>query len=236
MIHVMVVGLYPISTETILSALDQTVEHMTWVIQDNATGHFTNGKEFEISDAFTQWFRYNRYYALRNIYQGIEWIMPQKNDIICILDGDDEFIDSRSLEWVEAAYRDPNIWITHGSYKRKSGDKNVLNCGYKKGAEFRKDNWKATHLKTFRAGLFQRIDPQDFLDPADRFLTTCSDLAIMFPMMEMAGIDRIKFIKKELYLYNDENPLNDHKVNTVLQKAEEVYLRHKQPYKRIDSL
>ena len=43
------------------------------------------------------------------------------------------------------------------------------------------------------------------------------DLAMMLPMLEMSGFHS-KFIPDILYIYNTENPLNDHKVNLNLQQ------------------
>jgi len=59
-----------------------------------------------------------------------------------------------------------------------------------------------------------------------------SDLAFMFPMLEMAGY-HIANIEKSIYVYNMDNPLNDHKKNLGLQQRTDLYIRSKEKYKRL---
>ena len=35
----------------------------------------------------------------------------------------------------------------------------------------------------------------------------------MYPMIEMAGYEHYRFMPEINYIYNEENPMNDHKVN-----------------------
>ena len=35
----------------------------------------------------------------------------------------------------------------------------------------------------------------------------------MYPMLEMSGEEHYKFMDEINYIYNEQNPLNDHKVN-----------------------
>jgi len=61
------------------------------------------------------------------------------------------------------------------------------------------------------------------------------DLAFMFPMLEMAQ-ERHCFISDILYVYNNDNPINDHKVDTPLQLSTDRYIRQKNRYSRIDGI
>ena len=53
------------------------------------------------------------------------------------------------------------------------------------------------------------------------------DHAIMFPLMEMAR-ERVHFVSDTLYVYNDDNPINVHKVDRQKQidTAEKIRKRH----------
>ena len=51
----------------------------------------------------------------------------------------------------------------------------------------------------------------DLSDEDGNFYRYAYDQALMFPMMEMA-CERIRFVSDILYIYNDENPMNVHKV------------------------
>jgi hypothetical protein len=56
----------------------------------------------------------------------------------------------------------------------------------------------------------------------------------MFPMLEMSGLEHFKFIPDKLYVYNESNPLNDHKVNMNNVNRVVNIIRNKQPYKLIE--
>ena len=99
---------------------------------------------------------------------------------------------------------------------------------------FRKQPWSASHLRTFYAALFKKIKLEDLLYEGE-FFPMASDLAMMFPMLEMSG-NHAHFIKEVLYLYNRSNPLNDHKVDLKLQNACALYARKLPPYKRLKEL
>lgn len=58
------------------------------------------------------------------------------------------------------------------------------------------------------------------------------DLAIMFPMQEMAG-ERFRFLSEILYVYNVANSLNDHKIDAALQRRLDDFIRSKTPYSRL---
>jgi hypothetical protein len=67
-----------------------------------------------------------------------------------------------------------------------------------------------------------------------KFFIMAWDLAIMFPMLEMSG-EKFKCIDEILYIYNDDNPLNDFKVNLQLQLNLDKFIRSKEKYNRIFS-
>ena len=52
----------------------------------------------------------------------------------------------------------------------------------------------------------------------------------MFPMLEMAG-NRQEFIKDLVYVYNDQNPISDHKIRRKEQILAAKEIREKKRYK-----
>ena len=52
----------------------------------------------------------------------------------------------------------------------------------------------------------------------------------MFPMLEMAG-NRQEFVKDLLYVYNDQNPISDHKIRRKDQILAAKEIREKKRYK-----
>jgi len=85
---------------------------------------------------------------------------------------------------------------------------------YPPGAHARFMDWRATHLKTFRAGLVKRLsgspnalgprDPVCLLQPNGQWVEHATDKAVMWPLLEMAG-DRYTCIYQILSVYNLTN-------------------------------
>ena len=191
----------------------------------NAIQKYPDNKRFVLYEA-------ERYGKMRNFYKAY---LPMKDtdSIICDLDLDD-YLEPDALETVARVYEEhPETLVTHGSFRMLSGRKPSFNGPYETD-NFRQEKWKASHFKTFRASLFHRIKINDFKGPPDgNWLMSGADLAMMYPMLEMAGLDRIKYINKPIYVYNDLSDLNDHKTDPGLQKTVERYLRRQKPYRRI---
>ena len=59
------------------------------------------------------------------------------------------------------------------------------------------------------------------------------DMAIMYPMIEMAG-DKHEFLSRVNYIYNIENNINDNKVNANLQNELDRVIRNMPPYKPLN--
>jgi len=58
-------------------------------------------------------------------------------------------------------------------------------------------------------------------------------LSFMFPMFEMSGQEHYRFLPNINYIYNESNPINDHKVNmsNVTQTVNKI--RNKTPYTKL---
>ena len=95
---------------------------------------------------------------------------------------------------------------------------------------YRKYFWYASHLRTFRHDLWLSVNPNDLLNKKGQYFSVAWDLAIMFPMLEMAG-SRQDFLKELLYVYNDQNPICDHKIRRREQLLAAKEIRRKKRYK-----
>ena len=100
-----------------------------------------------------------------------------------------------------------------------------------KNNSHRKNDWSTSALRTFKKWLWDEIDPKDFLMPDGEWIRRGTDLAFMFPMLEMAGPKKVRFIKKILYYYNvygqQKQGLLKHEKMSVKNT------RRKKPYERI---
>jgi hypothetical protein len=157
----------------------------------------------------------------------------QPEDVIVMLDADDWLYDSTALSTVAHAYNKPGTLLTYGSYEALSGTPSRFNGAYKPSERVRQAKWRGSHLKTFKVKLWMHLPSRYLMGRDGKFLPTCYDLAVMMPLMEMAGLARCVHIPQVLYVYNDQNPANDHKVNREQQKRDERYVRRLPEMKRV---
>ena len=179
-------------------------------------------------------FRNNRRIgALNNIRNLLEKkIEDPIKTIDLIVDGDDYLYSSDVLNILEEKYKQTNCLITYGSHISSKG---VQGKKYpriiRKFNLFRKYFWYASHLKTFRHDLWLAIKPKDLINKNQEYFSVAWDLAMMFPMLEMAG-KRQEFISEILYFYNDSNPISDHKIRRKEQILTAKEIRQKKRYKK----
>jgi glycosyltransferase involved in cell wall biosynthesis len=177
-------------------------------------------------------------YAIRNISDCLNSLGLEENDIILQIDGDDYLYDEFSIQKIIDYYNRYNCWVTYGSYINKSDGIRGL-CASEIPDEIilsnqiRKYPWVTSHLKTFKYGIFKRIEIEDFKDESGEWLKTTHDLALMYPLIEMAG-ERSLYVPDVVYVYNDANDINDEKVNNTKVNEITEYLKNKLPYTRIN--
>ncbi len=179
----------------------------------------------------------NRKKALANLYHAIHLCKP--NEIVVVLDGDDFLANNNVLAYLNDVYQDPNIWLTYGQFEEyPSGNKGwcvAMPDEVIANNAFRDFTHGPSHLRTFYAGLFHKIKKEDLLYNGDFFAMTY-DLAIMYPMIEMARLGHFKFIDEILLTYNTVNSLNDHKVDANLQGQLAQIIRKKDRYEALQAL
>jgi hypothetical protein len=108
-------------------------------------------------------------YALQNIAEAIASSGAQDDDVIILLDGDDWFASSLTLEHLNSHYKDKKCWMTYGSYiMHPHGIVGPEPSEYPKKViennDYRSDQWRASHLRTFRRHLWDQIDHKDLQD------------------------------------------------------------------------
>lgn len=182
-------------------------------------------------DRFTLIKNQERRGALYNLYHAIH--VCKDYEIVLTLDGDDWLSKPTVLQTINAAYDDPNVWLTYGQFqeypKGHLGICHPMPEAIVAAHNYRSQPWFTSHLRTFYAGLFKRVKEHDLRDEEGNFYAVTWDQAFMFPMLEMAN-GKIKFIDDILYIYNQANPLNDYKQHLRRQLYCERMIRGKQPY------
>lgn len=176
--------------------------------------------------------------ALQNIHDNIiKSDFLEDEDIIVILDGDDLLINDQVLNTLNAIYNINKPLLTYGQYIFPNGQ--IGHCYAYTREEFsrlRELDWRASHLRTFKYKLYKEIQNQDsnydcFKDSNGEFYKSCYDVAIMHPLLEIAGYDRVYFNQIPLYYYRIHQN-NDHNLNASLQKSIEIEIRSKKKFKQ----
>lgn len=172
--------------------------------------------------------------ALQNLYIAINGL--QDTDIVVLCDGDDWLAHADVLAYINLIYTKKRIVLSYGSYINTEGryvGEPIPQAIIKQYA-LRNLRWVSSHLRTFYAGLFKQIKKEDLLYQ-DQFFATAWDLAIMFPMIEMAQ-EKAIFVPSSLYIYNLANPISDFRKHKEQQLFFDKIIRAKQPYKKLQSL
>ncbi len=138
--------------------------------------------------------------ALENLWEVCSELPD--DEVIVWLDGDDWLAHDQALEIVARAYcSDKEPWLTYGQFMFQDGAMGFASP-YNPGAHARLDPvWRATHLKTFRAGLFKKLSAEDIQHPDGSWVELAIDRAVMWPLLEMAQ-DHYTCIPQILSVYN----------------------------------
>ena len=150
--------------------------------------------------------------VVENVYR--YWQTLRDSDVVVWLDGDDRLEHPGVLEFLARIYRERDPWLTYGSFRFEPPQEEAyphFGMRYQLGADVRGWQWRASHLKTFRAGLVKRVREESLrrlpanhigpVPPEEGWTEYCTDRVFMLPMLEMAG-ERYEAIPEVLSVYN----------------------------------
>jgi glycosyltransferase involved in cell wall biosynthesis len=177
-----------------------------------------------------------RLYSTANLVRAIERSHAQPEDIIVILDGDDWFYTEHALQIITDTYSKYDCWMTYGSWVSNLARMPGRLPAYEEGtADFRRADWLATAVRTWKKWLWDLVDDKDLRDENGEYFCVVEDLAVMFPMLEMSGTSKAKHIPEPLMLYNRANPFCVGNINRGEMERVARYLRTKPRYKPLKS-
>lgn len=197
---------------------DSTVEKIKSVIQGD--------------DRFILIENHSKLYQPGNYDQIIRWRALDGDEICVEIDGDDWLPNPNVLTKINEIYQDENVWMTSGSFKYHDG-RPGFNRPISSLDNIRKSNFTLSHLRTWKSWLWKKIDEKDLKDGNGNYWSVAGDLSFMWPMIEMSGLEHFKFIDEVLYVYNESNPINDHKIDINKVRNTHNLIANKTPYKRI---
>jgi len=200
-------------------------------------------KTFELASNFSDNSKFfisrgeEKKYALKNIYDMIAESNPDPEDVIVVLDGDDWFPNQNVLSQLNHYYMNEDCLMTYGSFARfPDGGIGQEASEYPQEViesnGFREDVWRASHLKTFKFHLWNKVKKEDLLNKEGNFYEISYDQAMMLPLLEMAG-KRSKYIPEVTYVYNVSNPNAVNKTKAKKQHDYMLEIRQKQKYSKL---
>lgn len=163
--------------------------------------------------------------ATSNYFENLDEFLQDSNDIIVHLDGDDWFYDDNVLEKLNDFYNKKDCWMTYGGFVCFDGS-DQAGIPYPQSTEYvdfihdnklyRKDEWRASHMRTYKTFLYKSLNRQDLKSLIDgEYYWHASDLAFQYPYMEMCPKDKIGLVDFYTYVYNQS------KANTVRTQERE---------------
>jgi hypothetical protein len=162
-------------------------------------------------------------YQPGNYYHVLHQEHIQPDDVAVALDGDDALYHKEVLEELAQQYEDPNLWMTWGRQIEMNGPsiRKVwpMIDSMADIDNVRSNTFLVDHLQTWKVFLFRQIREKDLKAPNGNYWEVAGDKAFLYPMVEMAGRERVAPQLRVSYVYNSGNPLCDWRVNP--EKGEE---------------
>jgi glycosyltransferase involved in cell wall biosynthesis len=172
-----------------------------------------------------------KYYQVGNYEQVLRSDHVDNEDIIVQVDGDDWLPDDEVFTRVLNNFEDGETWLAYGQFEYHDGRPGFA-APFHPAVDCRKEQFQLCALRAWKAFLWRHIRTEDLYDSTGWFPHRGGDTFFMFPMVEMATHQHTKFMPEVNYIYNEANPLNDHKGETGMQEQTESAncARDKEPY------
>ena len=181
--------------------------------------------------------------AAYNYIEYVRYFFPEDNDIIVHLDGDDWLYDENVLEKLNALYNEKDYWMTYGKFVCWDGSGGVTES-FPQGSAYddfihnhkmyRRDQWRASHLRTYKYFLWNSIDREDLKSRFDgEYFWHASDLAWAYPALEMCPKDKIGVVNFNTHVYNatPKNQIRTKEREAVDNSKFEIEIRNKKTYR-----
>lgn len=213
-----------VSTDNTVSIVKETIESLPKNIRNN----------FNLIE------NKNKLYAVGNQVETLNYILQDDYDgdlsknIVVLLDGDDTLVNDPDIfNFINREYCN-GAKFTYGSCKSLVDNIDLIAQPYPKDVienkTFRQHlfNWGIpyTHLRTFSLDLFNKVYQSGFKDANGNYWKSGGDNATFYNIIELCNPNEIRCIQRVLVNYNDMNPLNDYKVNSIEQTINATRIRN----------
>lgn len=229
--------------KNLTSVFQQKYENYRIIYIDDCSPDNTYNKAVQLREIYHQQDRMTiihnkeRCGAMANWYRAIH--LCDDNEIVVQLDGDDWLAHENVLSYLNEIYTTKDIWMTYGQFtEHPSG----ITCYHFSQPQpkfiikqnlFRQYALGMSHLRTSYAWLFKSIKLETFFYKGNFYPMTC-DIAMLFTEIELAAYHHY-CVPCPLYIYNNTNPISDHRVNRELQYDLCLHCRNLPPYQPLDT-
>lgn len=227
------------------SVLSQSYTHYKILFIDDCSEYSKEQRSHITEKLVGHVVRFNtqRCYAVRNAYSMLHKFAVDDEAVVVNLDGDDWFFHKDVLFNLARIYTSQGCLLTYGecllwnnqqlSEKPSRFLQSYTNIPYSKAVvaqnTYRHELFYPLHPRTWKIWLYKKIKEDDFKRPVGTWLQCCEDMAMFFPMLEMAH-GRYRVIRDPLYGYNVATQKSDVKMHTQQLVADELIIRRKTPY------
>ncbi len=145
--------------------------------------------------------------------KSLEDFFDDGEDILVFIDGDDWLAYPDTLEKLNEFYNQKDPWMTYGKMVVWKGEEDY-SWPFPQNSEYpfevhqnnlyRKDLWRASHLRTFKWHLYKRMKSEDLkYSKTNEYYFQAQDLATSFPCLEMCPSHRIGVVNFLTYVFNE---------------------------------
>ena len=202
--------------KNILSMLDQSYSHWRMIYINDCSTDSTHDKFQELTEKYSDKITYIqnnvKYGQAYNRYSAYN--MCDDDEFCIMLDGDDWLASKYVLSYLNVFIHDQNVDMTYGTCVQyvngKEEDLTWVPEDYSQDVinnkSYRKDKWRAMHLRVMKAKYLKQISPLDFIMDNNEFIVCTTDMVESYPCLEMCK-GRHKKINDILMVYNRDNSL-----------------------------
>jgi glycosyltransferase involved in cell wall biosynthesis len=181
--------------------------------------------------------------AAYNYVEYIDTISDDENDILVHLDGDDWLFDDNVLMNLNTAYNEHDYWMTYGRFVCYDGSDQITESTVygvphdnfiHEHKLYRRDMFKASHLRTYRSFLFNKIDKNDLKSLIDgEYYWHAIDVAWGSICQEMCPPNKIGVPDFFTCVYNmtPKNQVRSHERQATENHKFEDEIRNRKRYK-----
>jgi glycosyltransferase involved in cell wall biosynthesis/GR25 family glycosyltransferase involved in LPS biosynthesis len=200
----------------VTSVLDQTYSNWRMIYINDCSTDSTEDKFHELTENYKEKVIYIKndvkYGQAFNRYTAYN--MCEDDEYCIMLDGDDWLASKYVLSYLNIFIQHYDLDMTYGTcaqyLKGKVDDVTWIPDDYSQDTidnkSYRKDMWRAMHLRVMKAKYLKQVCPLDFIMNDNSFIICTTDMVESYPCLEMCK-GRHKKITERLMIYNRENSL-----------------------------